>query len=808
MNTLLKNLGMKGIIGLRWFWIVLLIFLIIPAWIGTGKIRIDSSNESFMPENDPVRRKNDLFKEIFGSEEFIYILVEADEIYSVRTLEKMRDLEADLRENLPFIDDIASIYSAEAMDSDGSFLRTESMEETGIPEGPAELDEFRRRHLSSLLYRNRLISENGETAGILITLEQIPETVYAATEKGYSPFSKSFKTREKAILRNDIISGPDETRHWQVLEDPRKSIAATLYVLLDEHGNKDFRLTATGLSIIDYGADVMTARESSFFGMLSLITASLLLIALYRSLRALIAPLLVFALTIFYLFGFMGLAGMNTSIMTIVLIPLLLVISVGYSIHMINQIRKARLEGLDRTKALQKAYADSAWPCLLTAVTTAAGFISFLFVPMGPIRQLGLQCALGTMTGFMLVMIIIPLFWYFGKWKDLGLSKTAEKGRRWAAWNEGLGRNAKPVLTGVILICGFSIAGMIRINPSSDMLEIIGEKAGFVRDTNHVARYLGGAYSAEVLIEFPEAGMALEPEAMRALVEAGNIARRYGGVSLTLSLADLVLELDRVLAGKIPEAAAVPGTRKAIAQYLLMYETSGGEILERWTDLDYRTLRLSIVFNTGKTDLDAMNNQIGTYLKSRLPAGTGITMTGDLPAMMRMMDLLIRSQVRSCLAALGFISLLLILVLRSFRLGFLAIIPNLFPILVTLGIMGWLGMRLDFVTAMVAPMLIGIAVDDTVHFFIHYRQARKTTGSPEKASEKTFLSVGNALVFTSIVLTGGFVLFIFSHMKSLQHMGVLAAAGIVSALFADICLSPLVLKHFDRNTIPRRNTNE
>jgi len=784
----------------RWYvWLALLLVLLIPAFLGLGRLEMDSSNDSFMPQDDPVTLKNEEFKEIFGSKEFFYLLIETDDLYSSKNLQRLRALEEDLWENLPFVDDITSIYSAESMEADEGFLRVESLEDQGIPGDSSGLAALRDRHMQSLLFPGRILSKDGSAAGILVSLEDFPDRVWARTEEGYSPFDKAYLQRDRVVLASDVSYELPSEPGWMELADPRKDAVATLYALLADHRSEDFRISLTGMPYIDYQVDVLTEKETSFFGMLSACAAVLLLVILFRSFRAVLAPVTVFLLTLLYVFGLMPYVHMKISLMTVILIPLILVISVGYSIHMINRIRTVLKQGVtSRKEALVEAYAHSAWPCLLTALTTAAGFLSFLFVPIKPIRHLGVLSAVGTMLAFLLVMILVPLFYWPGKASTEAIKESGkDRTSVWTQWNAFLFKRRKPILWIFLGLGLFMLWGAFSIRPSSDMMETIGSEAAFVKESQYVANRLGGVYSAEFLIELPEEGLGKTPAVLQTLQDAAEKAAQYPDVSLTLSLADLVLELDRVLQEKDRSLARIPEDPSTLAQYLLLYEMSGGSALADWTDYGYQTLRLSILLKGSSSEFESFAAEMLLFLEEQLPPGTEVSLTGEMPVMIRMMELLTQSQIRSCLAALGFIALLLLLILRSVRLGLLAVIPNLFPIVVILGLMGWLGFSLDMVTAMVAPMLIGIAVDDTMHFFIHYRQQRKISSSAREASLHTFLSVGNALTATSVVLAGGFILFAFSQMRSLQHLGILAAAGIVSALAADILLSPLLLDLFE-----------
>ena len=187
------------------------------------------------------------------------------------------------------------------------------------------------------------------------------------------------------------------------------------------------------------------------------------------------------------------------------------------------------------------------------------------------------------------------------------------------------------------------------------------------------------------------------------------------------------------------------------------------------------------------TDLFQDIERLGRDL---FPEGTGIEIVGEVPLMMRMVNTLSQGQIRSVLAAFGVITLLMILILGSIRVGLLSMIPNSFPVLVIGGIMGMAEIPLDMVTVMVMPMIIGIAVDDTVHYIIHFKQDFLACGRYREANRGTFQKVGPAILFTSVILALGFLIFGLSDMRSMVSMGILSSAGILAALAADLLITP------------------
>ena len=199
--------------------------------------------------------------------------------------------------------------------------------------------------------------------------------------------------------------------------------------------------------------------------------------------------------------------------------------------------------------------------------------------------------------------------------------------------------------------------------------------------------------------------------------------------------------------------------------------------------------------------MTALFQEVEQLGRERFPEGTRIEIVGEIPLMMKMVNMLSRGQVYSVLAAFGVITLLMMLVLGSVPVGLLSMIPNVFPVLVIGGIMGMAGIPLDMVTVMVMPMIIGIAVDDTVHYIVHFRQEFRACGRYREANRRTFGKVGPAILFTSLILSLGFSIFGFSDMRSLVSMGMLSSAGIVAALAADLLITPALfvfLKPFGR----------
>ena len=190
-------------------------------------------------------------------------------------------------------------------------------------------------------------------------------------------------------------------------------------MILDRHKTDKYLVKATGIPVGDFFGDQVTSSEGTKFGLIALAASVFLLLIIFRSFTGVIAPFLVLISTIILAYGMMGFIGMRVSMLSIIIPPLLLVISVGYSIHVINHFRQAFRRSGSRSESIRYAYEHASWPCFLTAITTALGFASFVIVPMKPVRDVGLVCAFGAFVTYLLVMIIVPAFFSFGKDKSI-----------------------------------------------------------------------------------------------------------------------------------------------------------------------------------------------------------------------------------------------------------------------------------------------------------------------------------------------------------------------------------------------------
>jgi hypothetical protein len=773
---------------------MLILILIAISYLGLEKLEVDSSNETFFAKDDPIIVNNNEFKKIFGNEEFIFILIESNEIFSHDVLDKIKQLSNDLEENIPFCKEVTSLTNLEYMETEGYNLVINNLIGEHIPEDEEKLNEIKEKALSKKSYVDTIISKDTKKTGIIITFENIPEYVYLPVKKGFTPLDQSNWSAEKIIMKSDIFN--EEDSKLTKVYDPRKLITPALKVILNRHQDNSIKITASGIPILDYETEKVISDESAKFGLIALIVCVILMILIFKNLRAAIGPFFVIFITLLILYGSMGWFGVPVSITSIIIPTLILVISVSYSIHIINHFQNKFRENGSRLEAIKYIYKQATWPIFITTITTALGFVSFIAVPIKPIKDLGIFCALGVFVTYLLVMILIPSILSLRKdrtdkdQKFIDLERDNSKFMvKWA--NFVVDNSLITTVISILLVTIF-ISFTVKMPLSSDFIKIIGDDVKVVKDSKYVTEKLGALYSYEVLIDFPEENMAKEAKVLKSIDEMSNMIDNLELTYNISGLNDIIKEINKTMHENNEDYYKIPDSNNLIAQYLLLYEMSGGEEIENFVDFTYKKIDLSVQVNDFNIELEKDFDKIITYAQEHLPKGTKVTVVGDVPIMLKMLSRLVEGQAKSVIIALIVITIIMIIVLKSVKLGLLSMLPNTLPIIVVTGLMGILQYPLDLLTILIAPMIIGIAVDDTVHYFIHFKKEYESNNSYIEANKQTFKKIGKALVFTSIILMFGFSIFSLSKIESMTHLGILSVAGIFSALLADMLITPAI----------------
>lgn len=535
----------------------------------------------------------------------------------------------------------------------------------------------------------------------------------------------------------------------------------------------------------------------AFFPLVFALSAAVLLWR-FRSLRSLAVCYLPVGAGIAVTLAAMRLTGGTLDMLTVSLPPVLWVLGLSTSIHLLSRYRRRVAAGTDVTTAIERSLGELARPCLFSAVTTALGFVSLTFASLEPVRRMGAYAALGVLLCVAFNFLLFPCLAAGDRPRASGA--TAPRGRS-GGQAALLARPARDHAVGVLGIGAVLAAALAlavpRIEVESNVVEFLRSDHPLVRTYTEILPQLTGPYSLEVLLTPPPATPPVEMVAASDRL-AGRL-EQLPGVARVLDAADLVAKTSQRTFAASPDAADLPRDPDTFA---VAWDATARQ-LPRELAAFYRpetgTLRLSVLAAPmGSGAHRELVSRIRATVDAEVDPSWRPRLTGIVDLLVEMQAALVRSQVRSFAAAFVLIGPVIGLLLGSLRYALLSAAPNLLPVLCALGAMALLGIRLDPATVMIAAMALGIAVDDTIHFLTAYLDERRRGLAAPGAVERTLRVVGGPMALTSGIAALGFLVLCLSDFVPLRHFGLLTALTLGAALLGDLLLLPSLLVVADR----------
>jgi predicted RND superfamily exporter protein len=766
----------------RWPIIGAMVVLALVLGAQLPRIEIDTSNESFLRADDPTRVVYSAFRERFGNDQLLIIVLRPPEIFDSGFISLLGELHRAIEDGVPHVAEVTSLINVRETRGDGDELIVRDLFEDW-PVADDTLQEIRERALANPLYQNYLFSRDQRSTALIVELV----------------------THVDEADSDDTLAGFEDIPGAELLTltgEQEAEAAAALTELLDRYRSHDIEIHLAG-------GPVAAARLASemldnmlLFVSLSLAAVAVFLFALFRRASAVLLPLTVVSLSILSTFGAMALIGMPLGIPTQILPSFLLAVGVGGSVHLLVIFFRGYDSGQTREEALAHALQHSGLAIVMTALTTAGGLISFLSAAVQPVADLGIFAPLGIGLGLTYCMVLLPALLHVIPLKRLvqreaGRSDRIERVLLWTG--DRCVRYPKTVIVFMSAILLFAIVGMTRLSFSYDPISWFPPEDPIRVATEFVNAELGGSVSLEILIDTGEENGLHEPDLLRRLDLLADRSKRIesvGNISAgkITSIVDVSKEIHQALNENRADHYAIPDSRELVAQELLLFENSGSDDLEKLVDIQFRRARLTMNLPyASPTDYQPFIARVEAIAHEILGDDVEVTMTGFVSLMTRSLNAISTSLQRSYLIALAIITPLMFLVLGTLRTGAAAMVPNLAPIILTLGLMGWLGIALDTFTLMIGSIAIGLAVDDTIHFMHGFRKYYDELHDTQLAVRETLRTTGHALLVTSIVLSLSFFIYAFASLTNLVKFGLLTGVTIIFAFVADITLSPALM---------------
>ena len=748
------------VMGRRWLTILLSLIVMIALAAGAMFIvNVDVDVRNHFSKQDPHIVALEQLEDTYALSDAALVTV-APRNGTVFTREALVAIE-DLTERLwhtPYVTRVDSIANYSHSEGREDELIVERLIDNAGSLGDSDIQRIGRIALESEEVAGRLVSRDGQVAGLVVSVA-LPEN------------------RQPA--RVEIVDFLNET----------------LAAARTKHSNIDYHLT--GEIVLNRAMRDAINDDMGVLAPLALVTMLLVAIVLLRSMWGTVAIVVMLVAVFLSALGFIGWAGMKLYGESGAALFVLMAVTVAHTVHIIEAMMAGLRQGMDRKQAATHSLQVNAWPVFLTSLTTAIGFLSLNFAEMPPFRVMGNMVAFGAMCAFVYSVTLLPVFLSFVPLR----ARPVRDGH--LDFFDRLGRfvvsHRTTLLWSFGVVTVVLIAGISRIELKENWLELLDESYEFRRSTDFVSEKFAGVETYEYSLNSGREGGVTDVEYLRRVEAFAQWYRAQPEVAHVFAISDIMKRLNKNLHGDKQEFYAIPDNSDLAAQYLLLYEFSlpEGRDLNNLIDVGRAATRVTVTLKSLSTNEKiALDERARAWFRDNAPGletgATGVSVVGANSIQRN-----IEGMLRGTIVAMAIVSLLLLFVFRSVRLGLISLIPNFVPAAMAMGLWGYAVGAVGNAAAVVTAIAFGIIVDDTIHFMTKYVGARKRGLLPSESVQSAFRSVGKALVTTTIVFGLGFLVFGASGMTTNQALGMLVGMTVVIALLADFLFLPPLLMALD-----------
>lgn len=714
---------------------------------GQMRFRINPSAEALLPEHDQGRAVLAQVRAIFGDDDPVIVAVRfSPSVYTVENLERIEKLTAALK-RIPGIEGVFSLATAPNLVAKDDEVAVTSFTDQAR-ESPDAVKAFPEQLAANPLYRGTLVSQDGSTAAFAISTGSL-------TPEAYSKQAISAQIRQQAAE----IAGDAEV--WITGTLPIR--AATAEAL-----TRTLRFIVPGVLIVIAG----------------------LLMITFRSVPAVFAALLTVSIALLWTLASAIVLGIDFNLVSAIVPPLVITIGLSYTIHLLSAHFLSRTlipnasDNSRREWVMRRIYTGLS----LSATTTVIGFLSLLLNPLPAVREFAVLASIGTLYVGALTHIFLPALLVLLRVRreisPFGKRVFAKFAERLAAFDL---RHRSEIIIGASLTIVFGLWFALQIRTGAEYIRSFDAKTVVRQDFERINATFNGANLITIFVDTHVNDALTDPQQIAPLEELETWLRQQPEVGAVISYIDHIKLLNQAFHDNDPAYFAVPDTASAIKQMLVF---GGGDSLSRVVDPRFRSAQISVRVNVdGSLPIGNLLARLDARL-AELPAPLAAQVTGSTVVATRAVEAIAKGHLLSLLIAVLSIWALLSLMFTSVRAGLLATMPNVVPIAVYFGTLGLLGIPLNPTTSLIGCIVLGIAVNDTVHFLARFNTDAREQGSEVNAVRSALGSVLRPITLATIALCLGLLVFTGSELRNQVQFGALAAWTLFTAWLVDMTLTP------------------
>jgi predicted RND superfamily exporter protein len=745
----------------------MVILAIITVFMGYKSQNIKWSYDlaNIVPESDPDMVYFRQFRKTFGEDGNIMALgVQDSAIYKLETFKKFSELtyELEAQEGIRNVLGLPNLQKLEKNNKKRAFELKPVFD--GLPETQEELDSLMRGAASLKFYSGQLINADNGATLILITIQK-----------------EILNSKNRDQLVNGIIDAGKR---------------------FEEETGVDVHFAG-----LPYSRSITTSKvkdELNMFLVLSLIVTGIILFLFFRSFKAVFFPLIIIGVVVVWVMGTLALLEYKITLLTGLIPPIIVVIGIPNSVYMLNRYHHEYSEHGDQMKALSRIIRKIGVVTFITNLTTAVGFFVLATTQINVLVEFGIVAGINIMATFVVSIILIPgVFSLYKPPSQKHLKHLKFKMLDSVIqWLDVIVHRYKPAIFIVTLaVAGVSAYGLTQIKAVSFMVDDIPENSPLKQDLHFFENNFSGIMPLEIIIDTGAKKGVQNLRNLRKIDEFETFISSIDYISQPVSVVSFAKAARQAFYNQSAAFYSLPTNRDMafIMRYLSEGETE--DLSQSFIDSTGRYVRVSLkIADIGSTRLDSLVNGVIAPKIDSIFVGSKmeVNVTGTTLMFIKGNKFLIENLLTSMIIAFFIIALIMGLLFRNLKMIIISIIPNIIPLLITAGIMGYFGIPLKPSTALIFSIVFGISVDDSIHFLAKYRQelfASKFNVS--KAISKSIRETGSSMIYTSIILFFGFIIFVLSEFGGTIALGKLTSITLFFAMITNVVVLPALILQFD-----------
>ncbi|MEZ4771929.1 MAG: MMPL family transporter [Bacteroidia bacterium] len=615
-----------------------------------------------------------------------------------------------------------------------------------------------------------------------------------------------------------LLSADSKTTLIAVSFDPKKldtdakiSILNGTKAVINAFGEKHHtEARFAGFPVIRVNMHETVKQELFLFLMLALIVTALTLALFFRSFSTVFFPMIVVGSVIVFSMGLIGLFGYKMSLITGIIPALVTVITIPNCVYLITKYHIEFRRTGNKMKSLILVIERIGIVTVMTNATTAVGLGVLAFTNIQPLKEFGIVAGLSVVAAFFISLLLIPVVFSF--LPPPTRNQTRHLDRRTVGFvlkiiDRIVHNHRWAVYSFAGMLTALSIWGLLKVVPVAYMVDDVPQDSKLFTDLKYIEDRFNGALPFEILVDTQKKRGVTRRQTLEQVAQLQDSLQKYNNLSRSISIADFAKFFRQSFFGGDPAEYDLPSRNEYnfIADYTRRTAFFGTTALSKTlTDSSMQVTRISAsVRDIGSLEMEKLVDSVRKDVDAIFdPEKFDVAITGTTQIFIKANDALIQNLLQSLAIAFVVIAIMMGLLFRSFRMVAISLIPNILPLLMVAGIMGFVGIALKPSTALVFGVAFGIAVDDSIHFLARYRLARKLGDTVNDAISNSFNDTGVSMIYTSVILFVGFVCFTASDFGGTQALGLLTSLTLGIALFSNLLFLPSLLATFDRDDKP------